>query len=279
MTMMRRPYHWIVEDDDATRKNGPAPRQSMLEGAISVRAALHAGSRDIEIIYIEETRDRRQNEAIVRAARRAGVPVAYVSRGLIEERATGSRHGGVIALTGPRRFVPLASLLPSGSTPFIAMIDGVEDPYNFGAATRSLYAAGADGLVVRPRNWMSAAAVVARSSAGASELMPTAISESAADAADFLEEHGLVVACATSENAVSIFDADLTVPLFLLIGGEQRGITRSFLRRATLRLRIPYGRLGAQPLGTAPAAAVLAFEIMRQRREGQEAFLRRPRTS
>ena len=91
------------------------------------------------------------------------------------------------------------------------MLDGIEDPFNFGAAVRALYAAGCDGLVVRPRNWMSAAGIVARSSAGATELMPTAVAETAADAADLFPERGLTVACATKDRAVSIYQADLTV--------------------------------------------------------------------
>jgi 23S rRNA (guanosine2251-2'-O)-methyltransferase len=146
------------------------------------------------------------------------------------------------------------------------MIDGVEDPFNFGASVRALYAAGADGLVLRPRNWLSAAGTVARASAGASELLPTAIAETAGEAAAFFHMRGLRVACATEERgSVSLYDADLTAPLFLLLGGEKRGITRSFLDQADLKLRIPYGRPMPHSLGTASAAAVLAFEIMRQR--------------
>ena len=142
----------------------------------------------------------------------------------------------------------------------------MEDPFNFGASVRALYAAGADGLVLRPRNWLSAAGTVARASAGASELIPTALAETAAEAAAFFRARGLQVACATDERgSVSLYDADLTVPLFLLLGGEKRGITRSFLDQADLKLRIPYGRAMPHSLGTASATAVIAFEIMRQR--------------
>ena len=97
--------------------------------------------------------------------------------------------------------------------------------------------------MLRPRNWLSAAGVVARASAGASELMPTALAETAAEAAAFFRARGLAVACATDERgSASIYDTDLTVPLLLLIGGEKRGVTRSFLDHADLKLRIPYGR-------------------------------------
>ncbi|HYO89156.1 MAG TPA: TrmH family RNA methyltransferase, partial [Candidatus Limnocylindrales bacterium] len=143
-----------------------------------------------------------------------------------------------------------------------------EDPFNFGQAVRALYAAGATGLVVRPRNWMSAAAVVARSSAGASERIPTAVAETAQDAADAFRAHGLLIAVTDITRAVTIYEADLTVPLFLLVGGEKRGVTRAFADAADLRLTIPHGRDFWMSLGTAEATAVLAFEVMRQRQWG-----------
>lgn len=239
--------------------------QVFLEGAVSVHAVLESGSREIEAIYVQ--RDK-QNPTIARLEQLASQqdrPILRVDASEIEARTSGQTHGGVIALVGPRRFLSLDALIQGNARPLVVMLDGIEDPFNFGAAVRTLYAGGVDGLVVRPRNWMSAAGIVARSSAGATELMPTAVAETAATAAAFFREHGLTVACATKDRAVSIYQADLTVPLFLAIGGEKRGITRSFLRQADLRLSIPYQRPFPRSLGTASAVAVLAFEAMRQR--------------
>jgi len=132
---------------------------------------------------------------------------------------------------------------------------------------RALYAAGCDGLVLRPRNWLSAAGVVARASAGASEWLPTAIAETVTAAAEHFRARGLRVAVADEEDALPLYDVDLTGPLFLVIGGEKRGITRSFRNGADLRLAIPYGSAFDQSLGTAAATAVIAFEVLRQRRE------------
>ncbi len=112
---------------------------------------------------------------------------------------------------------------------------------------------------------MTAGGIVARASAGASERLPTAVAESAEQAAQIFRARGLRIALAAEQRSISLYEADLSRPLFLLIGGEKRGITRSFADHADLRLRIPYGRPFAQSLGTAAAAAVFAFEIMRQR--------------
>jgi 23S rRNA (guanosine2251-2'-O)-methyltransferase len=238
---------------------------ALLEGAISVTAALTADSRPVEVVYLRSDKRDRDTAAIARLASERGATVERVKAEALDSMAQGKTHGGVLARVGERRFVALDALGADSPRPFVVMLDGVEDPYNFGQAVRAFYAAGAAGLVVRPRNWMSAASVVARASAGASELIPTAVSETAEAAADWARSRGWIVACADKDRAVSIYDADLTVPLFLLIGGEKRGVTRSFADKADVRLRIPYGRRFPQALDTTSASAVLAFEIMRQR--------------
>ncbi|MCY3978828.1 MAG: RNA methyltransferase [Chloroflexi bacterium] len=241
---------------------------TQLEGLLSVQAALEAGFRDLQQILIDENKryDRRLS-ALRRSAEGAGVAVRFTARSTIDERASGDSHGGVVAEAGDRRFCQLADLLPAKDAAFIVMLDGIEDPYNFAGVIRALYAAGVHGAVVRPRNWTSAAALVGRASAGTIERLPLAVAESAADAAEFFRGRGLVIACAASDDrSKSLYQTDLTRPLFLLIGGERRGVTRSFRRAADLQLRIPYGREFASALGAVSAASVIGFEVMRQRR-------------
>ena len=238
---------------------------AVLEGFVSVRAALKARSRPIHAIMVRRDKWDRGIAWLEHAARDAGIPVERAEAAAIDAIAQGTTHGGVIARVGMRQFVPLGDLGADAGVPFVAMLDGVEDPFNFGQAVRALYAAGAHGLVVRPRNWLSAAGTVARASAGASEWMPTAVAETALDAAAHFRARGLTIACTAQQGAVSIYEADLSGPLFLVIGGERRGITRSFLDQADLLLEIPYGQAFDQSLGTTVATAVLAFEIMRQR--------------
>lgn len=238
---------------------------AVLEGFVSVRAALKARSRPIHAIMVRRDKWDRGIAWLEHAARDAGIPVERAEAAAIDAIAQGTTHGGVIARVGMRQFVPLGDLGADAGAPFVAMLDGVEDPFNFGQAVRALYAAGAHGLVVRPRNWLSAAGTVARASAGASEWMPTAVAETALDAAAHFRARGLTIACTAQQGAVSIYEADLSGPLFLVIGGERRGITRSFLDQADLLLEISYGQAFDQSLGTTGATAVLAFEIMRQR--------------
>jgi len=239
-----------------------------LEGALSVSAAHKAGRREVFERLIDDDKrfDQRLDELRLRA-KEAAIKLKYVSSSEIEAYARGNSHGGVIALAGARRFEDMADLIPPKKPAFVVMLDGIEDPYNFGFAVRALYAAGADGLVLRERNWTSASAIVGRSSAGASELMPIALAESAMEAACFFRQRGLVVATAAKSSAsVSLFEAEFRQPVFVVFGGERRGVTRSFLREADLLLEIPYGRPFGHSLGAVSAVSILAYEVMRQRR-------------
>jgi 23S rRNA (guanosine2251-2'-O)-methyltransferase len=246
-----------------------------LEGWISVLAALTAGYRTIHQIYLQQGKYKAEHQLLARYARAAGVPLTYLSQNEVQHFAQSHSHGGAIALVGPRAYQPLSSLplssLGEGAQrPFVAMLDGVEDPFNFGQAIRALYAAGAQGLVLRARRWVEAEAVIARASAGASELIPTALVESPLEAVHHFKERGLRIACTGSTPShQSIYEADLNQPLFLIIGGERRGIMRAVVQEADLHLRIPYGGDFRQSLDITSATAILAFEVLRQRGAGR----------
>jgi len=254
-------------DQEANKQ--AANEQAVLEGYISVEAALRAQSREIHSVLVQQDKQTRSAAQVERIARSMGIELRRVNKDEIDSAAAGQSHGGIIAFVGPRRFATLDELVQNSQTygqmPCLVMLDGIEDPFNFGYATRALYAAGVDGLIVRQRNWMSAAGTVARASAGASEHIPTAVVESVDAATDLLRGYGFTIACTDTRRATSIYETDLQVPLFLVLGGEKRGITRSFLAKADLVLEIPYGRQYDQSLGTAAATAVIAFEAMRQR--------------
>ena len=238
----------------------------ILEGGISVRAALAGGMRPVREVVLDRARRDYETQQLARAAKQAGVKVRFEDRAAIDALAQGTTHGGVVALAGERIYQPLDELVTGAGAAFIAMLDGVEDPFNFGQAVRAMYAAGARGLVLRARNWTSAAGVVARSSAGASERIPIALVNEAEEAVAFFKQHGLKIAVtAKAKDAIPIYQADLAQPLFLLVGGEKRGIQNAVMDAADLHLEIPDGRPFNASLGAAMAAAVIAFEVMRQR--------------
>ena len=235
-----------------------------IEGAVAVEAVLRAQSREMAELLISRERFDGRVARLQQLARELGVAVSRVSAATIGEHVPGEAHGGVIARVGARRMSALDDLFVP-AVPVIFVLDGVEDPYNFGQAVRSMYAAGIDGLVVPTRNWLSAAGTVVRASAGASEHMPTAAA-TAVDAIAMAQSRQIPVGVATVDKAQPMNELDLAGPLLLVIGGEKRGIARAAEEAAEWRVSIPYGREVGYALGAAPAVAILSFEILRQRR-------------
>ena len=173
----------------------------------------------------------------------------------------GNSHGGIIAICKERDYHKLTrdKVKENG---FYVMIEGIEDPYNFGYALSSIYASGVDGIVLSERNWLSAAGVVCRSSAGASERADIYIADT--DFIELFKECGYKVVCADIKNSVSIYESDLKKPIFLIVGGEKRGISSNVLSKAEEIIRIDYGRNFDAALSAASAATIIAFEVYKQ---------------
>ena len=242
---------------------------NLLEGMTSISALLNTApsvnDRKILRVQIDETKRRSKAAEIgflTAKSKDLGFSLEFVPSEEIDRSAVGSSHGGIVAYCSDRTIpqIPAEAIVPNG---FYVYLEGVEDPYNFGNAIRSLYAAGVDGIVMPPRNWMSASGVVARASAGASERLPFFIAD-AEKVTEIFHEAEYRILCAGIRDSVSVFEADLSYPVLLVIGGEKRGISRNILNCADGILRIDYGREFRGSLSASASAAVLAFEIMRK---------------
>lgn len=240
----------------------------VFEGMTSISAVINSkhSDRKIKRVLYDENKAEKLGRALSYLKHRAdeqGFEIVKTSPEEIEKKTVGNSHGGVIAECTERHIKQITrdDIAENG---FYVYIEGIEDPYNFGYALRSLYAAGVDGVILPERNWMSAAGVVCRSSAGASELC--ALYAFSDGMCGIFKEAGYRVLCADTENAVSVYDYDCRKPLLLAVGGEKRGITRAFLDTADGIIKIDYGRDFPAALSAASAASVLGFEIMRQNR-------------
>ncbi len=246
---------------------------TLFEGMTSIRAVLSAiaegaSDRRIKCLYYTAQYAKKHPRDIPYLRHRAeemGFSLSEVSEAEIDALTSGHTHGG-IAAECTERTIPLLSpehILPHG---FYMMLEGIEDPFNFGYAIRSIYAAGTDGIIIPPRNWMSVAGVVCRSSAGASELISTFVAD-AETASDIFRSRGYKIVCADLPDSVPVQSADLSRPLFLIVGGEKRGISRKCLEKADAIVRIDYGRDFSASLSAASAAAILSYEVARQASE------------
>lgn len=181
----------------------------------------------------------------------------------LEKITLGTSHGGIVAICGDRTLPCLTPLTELSDYGFFAMIEGIEDPYNFGYALRSLYAMGCTGIILSERNWMSAAGVVARSSAGASEMFRIYKSD-VQSAADIFKKKGYKIVCADERTENILGECEMKLPLLLIVGGEKRGISKALLDKADILVKIDYAGAFNASLSAASATAMFAYEIARQ---------------
>ncbi len=233
-----------------------------LEGIISIESAISSGKREIIKVYADkeklEKRDRKATR-FMSLLKKSGILFELCERTYIDSIADGTSHGGFIAKVGKRSYTDVEELVSSLSQgEYLVMLDGVEDPFNFGYSIRNLFAFGCRGFIIPERNWMSAANVVAKSSAGSSELCEMAISENDEKLAGLLKRKNVDIVCAAlSSTSVPLFEFKPEKPFVLFIGGEKRGISKTFMENSDRVVHIPYSNeLAKYSLPTASCAAI-----------------------
>jgi 23S rRNA (guanosine2251-2'-O)-methyltransferase len=197
-----------------------------------------------------------------------GVPVQKISRSYLDKLAPGIVHQGVLAMVAARGYVEvddlLAGIMP-GVEPFLILLDGILDPQNLGAILRIADAAGAHGLIIPRRRAVPLTHTVGKVSAGAVEYVRVARVTNLVQTIARLKEKGLWIAGADPAGPHLFWDVSLSGPLGLVIGGEGKGLGRLVKECCDVLVSLPMaGRV--ESLNASVAAALLAYEVVRQRR-------------
>lgn len=184
-------------------------------------------------------------------------------------RITMKNHQGVVAIVSPVTYHRLENLLPSlyeeGANPFLIVLDGLTDTRNFGAIGRTADCSGVDGIVIPERNSVSVTSDAVKTSAGALFYVPVCRERDLVTAVRMLRESGVKVVGATEKGAQDYTEIDYTVPVAIVMGSEDTGISDEVLRLCDELAAIPMlGNIGS--LNVSVAAGVMMYEAVRQRR-------------
>lgn len=182
-------------------------------------------------------------------------------------RLTRGNHQGVVAQIAAIEYVELTDILervPEDETPLVVVFDGVTDVRNFGGIARSAECAGAHGLITPLKNSAPVNADAIRSSAGALNNIPVCRVGSIRNTLKTLQAEGFQVVAATEKSRKLLYDADFERPTAIVMGAEDKGISKEVLKLCDEQLAIPLiGR--TESLNVSAAAAIMLFEVVRQR--------------
>jgi TrmH family RNA methyltransferase len=228
----------------------------VVEGIRLAEEALDAGWNPEFIIYTPDINPRGQQ--VVDGFASKGTEVLPVAPHVMQAASDTQTPQGILAL------LPLQALPIPESPDFIVIPDGVRDPGNLGSILRTALAAGVDAILLPPGNVDPLSPKVLRAGMGAHFKLP--VHQMGWDEINSVaESRNLAAYLADSSGGCSFHETDFQFPLALLIGGEAAGAGGEAHKLATRRVHIPMtGEV--ESLNSAVAAALLMFEVVRQRR-------------
>ncbi len=235
----------------------------IIEGNVSVKAAILGNQRRINCVYVDEKKHDKDTMWILHRADDRQIPIQKCPREKIDSLASGKTHGGLIADCEARTYQTIDACYTDST--FLCVLEGVEDPFNLGYVMRTLYSAGCTGLIIRKRDWSQVESTIIKSSAGASEYLNVVTSDDIPSLIKQVKQKGIKCYAAMRKEAITCYEADFSQPLLLAIGGEMRGLSKSVLEQMDQNIYIPYANDFHMALNAAGASAVLAFEVLRQR--------------
>ncbi len=240
--------------------------ESTIEGRNVVLEAFRAGKTVDRLFILKGCQDGPVN-SILKEARKHGATVGFVEKERLDQMSRTGKHQGVIAYVAAYEYAQVGDMLElakeKGESPFLIVLDGIEDPHNLGAVIRTANLCGAHGVIIPKRRAAGLTAAAVKASAGAVYHTPVAKVTNLAATIEELKGQGLWFVCADM-GGTPMYSLDLRGPIGLVVGGEGEGVSRLVREKCDYAAAIPMkGDIGS--LNASVAAGVLAYEIVRQR--------------
>lgn len=241
-------------------------KNEFIFGIRAVIEAIEAG-KEIDKVLIKKDLQGELASELLDLLKLHRIPVQRVPVQRID-RITRKNHQGVVAVLSAVTYYRLEHLVPQlyedGLLPFVVVLDGITDVRNFGAIARTCECVGADAVVIPEHGSVGVNADAVKTSAGALHHLPVCRERSVLSAVHFLKDNGYKVVAVSEKADINYTQVDYTVPVALVMGAEDTGISPEVLKQCDTFVSIPmFGRIGS--LNVSVASGVMMYEVVRQR--------------
>jgi len=240
-------------------------------GLRAVEQLLASDNTEIKRVYAEYKSANPRIESLLARARDAGIDVQSANRARLLQISGESRHQGIVAEVRRSTVLDEAGLrnlvedrLVGDRAPLLLMLDGVQDPHNLGACMRTADAAGVDAIIVPRRGAAGLGPTVSKVAAGAAESLPFAGVTNLGKVLAWIGDYGITRIGTSDQGSQSLFEADLTAPLVLVMGNEHKGLAKGIASRCDALVHLPM-RGAVSSLNVSVATGICLYEAMRQR--------------
>ncbi|AWK50418.1 23S rRNA (guanosine(2251)-2'-O)-methyltransferase RlmB [Clostridium beijerinckii] len=226
------------------------------------------GDRTIETLYISNNKLEGSINTIISLAKEKRVLIKEVDKRKLDTMSDGGTHQGVIAKVTPYKYFEVSDILAlaeeRGETPFIVILDEVEDPHNLGSIVRTAELFGVHGIIIPKRRSASVSATVYKSSVGAIEHVKIAKVTNLNATIEDLKQKGIWVYGADIRAKEYSYQIDFSGPCAVIIGNEGRGISKLTVQKCDKLIKIPMvGKINS--LNASVAGGIIMYEVLKGR--------------
>ncbi len=241
-------------------------KENQIFGLRAIIEAINAG-REIDKVFIQKDAQGELMRQLMSALKKHNVNYSYVPAEKLN-RLTPNNHQGAVATIAPIKFHTLEAMvemvLESGKTPLFLILDQLSDARNFGAIIRTAECTGVNGIIVQKQGSAPVNGDTVKTSAGAVFNVPICKVEHIKDAIFHLQGSGIKTVAATEKTDDTLYDIDLSTPVAIIMGSEDRGINPSVLKIVDEKAKLPmFGTISS--LNVSVACGAFLYETVRQR--------------
>lgn len=240
-----------------------------IEGRNAVIEAFRSGKTIDKVFLLDGCQDG-PIRTILREAKKTDTIITFVKKERLDQMSETGKHQGVIAFLAAYEYGTVEEMLAKAEkkeeTPFLILLDNIEDPHNLGSIVRTANQAGAHGVIIPKRRAVGLTATVAKASAGAINYTPVAKVTNLAQTMEELKKRGMWFVCGDMKGK-PMYQLDLRGPIGVVIGSEGAGVSRLVKEKCDFSASIPmFGDIDS--LNASVAMGILSYEIVRQRLQG-----------
>ena len=243
---------------------------TIIYGKNSIIEALEQGNRKFNKILISKNiRSDAKIEKIKQLAKNQNIVFQFVSKEKLNQMIANESHQGVVAQIAPIEYIELDDFIHfnKDSLSSVVVLDGIEDSHNIGAIIRSCVCAGIKGIIIPARRGVLINSTVEKTSAGAINHISIIKTNSLVNAIQKLKENNYWVIASDHHAEHNHYEIDYTdINFALIMGAEHTGISKSLLKLADFRVKIPM-LTNFNSLNVSNASAIILFEYVRQKVE------------
>lgn len=239
---------------------------NMIFGLRPVIEALKAG-KDVDRLFVQAGLKNELFGELMSLLKKHNVPFQYVPLEKLN-RLTPKNHQGVVGYISSIEYHKITNILPgifeTGKMPLLLILDRITDVRNFGAIARTAECSGVDAIIIPSRGAAQINADAIKTSTGALHKVPICREDNLKQVIEYLRESGLQVIACTEKTNDNYYQLDYTLPVAIIMGSEENGISSEYLKLSDEHAKIPLlGEIGS--LNVSVATGVILYEAVRQR--------------